>query len=295
MLRSAALTAIVACLAYAAHVAGSFAGSRLSNANARANAEIAAELEAWRGGWTAVERRLSHGRSATRRGVRDLTRRLGRMQARIVHLDALGGVLLDASSLTDSELDFTGPPSMGGPEAAWPAEPGGGSRRRGELGETLEHLSRQVEDRWHQLHVLEELLDWRTLSQRVLPDGRPVSSAYISSGFGKRIDPFTGRSAAHEGVDFAGRVGTPVVAVGSGLVTWSGERHGYGRMVEIDHGNAHVTRYAHNSENLVSAGEIVSRGQTIARLGATGRATGPNLHFEVLRDGHAVDPLPYIE
>src|SRR5690606_4127642 len=110
-------------------------------------------------------------------------------------------------------------------------------------------------------------------------------AAYVSSRFGQRIDPFTGRRASHKGIDFAGPFGTEVVAVGAGIVTWSGLRAGYGELVEIDHGNGIRTRYAHNSENLVEVGDVVTRGQPSALLGATGRATGPNLHFEVLRDG----------
>src|SRR5690606_12609434 len=153
----------------------------------------------------------------------------------------------------------------------------------------------QIDDRWLQLRVLEEMLKRRDVDAAVRPEGRPVGRAYVSSAFGLRIDPFTGRRALHKGIDFAGRSGTAIVAVAAGIVTWSGPRSGYGRMVEIDHGNDLVTRYAHNAENLVQAGDVVTRGQPIARLGATGRATGPNLHFEVLRGGEAVDPLDFID
>ena len=119
-------------------------------------------------------------------------------------------------------------------------------------------------------------------------------SGYVSSSFGNRTDPFTGRAAFHKGIDFAGRAGTEVMAVASGVVIWSGDRYGYGEMVEINHGNGYVTRYAHNSENLVVVGDTVKRGEVIASMGNTGRATGPNLHFEVLRNGRVVDPLTYI-
>jgi murein DD-endopeptidase MepM/ murein hydrolase activator NlpD len=121
-----------------------------------------------------------------------------------------------------------------------------------------------------------------------------VTSGYISSRFGTRNDPFTGRRAFHKGIDFAGRAGADVVVVASGVVTWSGDRYGYGQMVEVNHGNGYVTRYAHNAGNLVQVGDTVKRGDVIAQMGETGRATGPNLHFEVLHNGSAVDPLTYI-
>ncbi|HEY5665911.1 MAG TPA: M23 family metallopeptidase, partial [Gammaproteobacteria bacterium] len=135
----------------------------------------------------------------------------------------------------------------------------------------------------------------RKLADEVHPEGRPVSTGYISSGFGERSDPFTGRLAFHEGVDFAGRQGNEIVVVASGVVTWAGDRFGYGQMVEVNHGNGYATRYAHNAENLVSIGDTVKRGDVIATMGDTGRATGPNLHFEVLLNGRAVDPLTFIE
>jgi murein DD-endopeptidase MepM/ murein hydrolase activator NlpD len=142
--------------------------------------------------------------------------------------------------------------------------------------------------------VLEDLLLNRKLRDEVRPEGRPVTAGYVSSQFGSRADPFTGRRAFHKGVDFAGREGAEVVAVATGVVTWSGDRYGYGQLVEINHGNGYVTRYAHNVDNLVAVGDTVRRGQVIARMGDTGRATGPNLHFEVLLNDKPVDPLTYV-
>ena len=124
--------------------------------------------------------------------------------------------------------------------------------------------------------------------------GRPVNSGWISSYFGKRTDPFTGKPANHRGVDFAGKMGAEIIAVADGVVTWSSSRYGYGELVEINHGNGYSTRYAHNSENLVAVGDEVRKGQTVALMGETGRATGPNLHFEVLKNGHRVNPVNFI-
>jgi murein DD-endopeptidase MepM/ murein hydrolase activator NlpD len=158
----------------------------------------------------------------------------------------------------------------------------------------LDVLDDHLADRDRQLTVLEDLLLNRKLRDEVRPEGRPVTSGYVSSQFGSRTDPFTGRRAFHKGVDFAGREGAEVVAVASGVVIWSGERYGYGQLVEVNHGNGYVTRYAHNVDNLVAVGDTVRRGQVIARMGDTGRATGPNLHFEVLLNDEPVNPLTYV-
>jgi murein DD-endopeptidase MepM/ murein hydrolase activator NlpD len=143
--------------------------------------------------------------------------------------------------------------------------------------------------------VLEDFLLNRKLQEEVHPEGRPVDTGYVSSRYGNRNDPFTGRRAFHKGIDFAGPQGAEVVAVASGVVVWSGQRYGYGEMIEVNHGNGYATRYAHNAQNLVAVGDTVKRGQRIARMGDTGRATGPNLHFEVLRNGRTVDPLTFIQ
>ena len=121
-----------------------------------------------------------------------------------------------------------------------------------------------------------------------------MASGFISSYFGERVDPFTGYTTFHAGVDFAGEAGGDVLAVATGIVTWAGERFGYGNLVEIDHGDGYVTRYAHNSKVLVKAGDTVQKGQALALIGSTGHSTGPHVHFEVLRGGTAVDPMAFI-
>ena len=127
-----------------------------------------------------------------------------------------------------------------------------------------------------------------------MPAGRPIPTGWLSSYFGNRTDPMTGRKAFHSGMDFAGRPGSDIIAVASGVVVWSGRRHGYGHMVEIDHGNGYTTIYAHNKRNLVRVGDRVRKGDVIALMGASGRATGTHVHFEVLRHGKPVNPLDYV-
>ena len=216
--------------------------------------------------------------------------RIAALNARIIRLDALGRRLTAMADIDGGEFDFDADPGMGGPEEPLAA----GSVEVQELVAAIQALNRDLEDREAQLGVLERVLMQQNLKQRVYPRGRPVRSGWISSYFGKRTDPFTGKPANHTGIDFAGQYGDPIVAVADGVVTWSGDRYGYGIMVEINHGNGYATRYAHNSENLVAVGAEVRQGQAIARMGKTGRATGPNLHFEVVRDGRRVNPINFI-
>jgi murein DD-endopeptidase MepM/ murein hydrolase activator NlpD len=217
--------------------------------------------------------------------------RIAQMNARMIRLDALGRRLTEMANLEDGEFDFDGPPAMGGPEEPVAT---GSNVAIPDVVEAMQTLDLQLDNREAQLGVLESVIANQNLKQRVYPQGRPVSSGWISSYFGKRTDPFTGKPANHTGIDFAGKSGADVVAVADGVVTWSSKRYGYGLMVEINHGNGYSTRYAHNSENLVAVGEEVKKGQVVALMGDTGRATGPNLHFEVLRDGRRVNPVNFI-
>jgi murein DD-endopeptidase MepM/ murein hydrolase activator NlpD len=145
-----------------------------------------------------------------------------------------------------------------------------------------------------QLSALENVILARELKEQTHPAGRPVAAGFISSYFGERTDPFSGEEGYHKGVDFAGSAGENVVAVAAGVVTWSGQRAGYGNLVEINHGDGYVTRYAHNEKTLVNVGETVKRGDPVALMGSTGRSTGPHVHFEVLRNGRQVDPLTFV-
>ena len=217
--------------------------------------------------------------------------RIGELNARVIRLDALGRRLTEMADLDDGEFDFDSDPALGGPEEPYPT---GSAVAVPEVLAAMADLDNQLIDREAQLGVLEGVLMNQNLSERVYPAGRPVKSGWMSSYFGRRTDPFTGKPANHKGVDFAGKSGAEVVAVADGVVTWSSNRYGYGQMVEINHGNGYATRYAHNSENLVAVGEEVRKGQTVALMGDTGRATGPNLHFEVLHRGRAVNPVKFI-
>ena len=217
--------------------------------------------------------------------------RIAQMNARVIRLDALGRRLTDMADIDDGEFNFDAQPALGGPEE--PAATGSNVAVPDVL-EAMSSLDDQLDSREAQLWVLEGVLMNENLRERVYPQGRPVSAGWISSYFGKRTDPFTGKPANHTGIDFAGKMGQEIEAVADGVVTWSGDRYGYGIMVEINHGNGYATRYAHNSENLVAVGDEVKKGQVVGLMGETGRATGPNLHFEVLKNGRRVNPVNFI-
>lgn len=217
--------------------------------------------------------------------------RIGQMNARVIRLDALGRRLTEMAEISADEFDFSTEPAMGGPEEPM-AETG--SAAVPEVVVAMASLGNQLDMREAQLAVLESVLMNQNLKERVHPQGRPVRSGYLSSYFGRRTDPFTGKPAMHMGVDFAGKQGAEIVAVADGIVTWSASRYGFGEMIEINHGNGYSTRYAHNAENLVAVGQEVRKGDVVALMGSTGRATGPNLHFEVLHNGLRVNPRKFI-
>jgi len=217
--------------------------------------------------------------------------RIGQMNARVIRLDALGRRLTEMADLEDGEFDFDTEPAIGGPEEP---DPTGSAVAVPEVLTAMAELDSQLDNREAQLGVLESVILDQNLSDRVYPKGRPVQSGWMSSYFGRRTDPFTGKPANHRGVDFAGKAGDEIVAVADGVVTWSSDRYGFGNLVEINHGNGYSTRYAHNAQNLVAVGDEVHKGQTVALMGETGRATGPNLHFEVLKNGQRVNPVTFI-
>jgi murein DD-endopeptidase MepM/ murein hydrolase activator NlpD len=222
--------------------------------------------------------------------VNALAMRVGQMNANVIRVNALGKRLTRMANLNDGEFDFTNPPALGGSEGGADGQPA----QIPNLTAMVDDLQTQLSSREQQLGVLENLILTRELNKQVYPEGRPVQDGWISSYFGRRADPFTGYSAVHKGLDFAGPEGTKVMSVAAGLVTYAGDRAGFGEMVEINHGNGLATRYCHNEKVLVKQGDMVRKGQELALMGSTGRSTGPHLHFEVLKNGAQVDPLRFI-
>ena len=216
-------------------------------------------------------------------------RRLAAMQARLLRIEALGERVAEVAQLDEGEFRFDETPAVGGPESDVELPQAGP-----EFMLAADVLAGQIKAREDELEVLASLLANQKFHEEVALAGRPIKLGWMSSGFGRRVDPITGRMAWHAGSDFAGKAGSDVVAVASGVVTFAGEKSGYGRMIEINHGAGYITRYGHHEELLVAAGDVVKKGQVIGRMGSTGRSTGPHVHFEVLKDGHPVDPARYV-
>ena len=189
------------------------------------------------------------------------------------------------------EFDFSGPPAVGGPSVPLRTD---SEPSVLEINTQYDALEGYFAGREVQFEVLAVLLSSEQLRTESTPAGRPIRSGWQSSSFGSRIDTISGKRAWHTGADFAGRKGSDILAVASGVVSWSGVKAGYGTMIEVSHGDGLSTRYAHNQENLVTLGDLVRRGDVIALMGSSGRSTGPHVHFEIFKHGRAVDPASYV-
>jgi len=217
--------------------------------------------------------------------------KLGKMQAQLMRLDALGAQLLDLTDLEAEDFMLDQLPGQGGAYSSVYAQ----SLSFNAFERQLYELSDKLEAQSDKLGALETLLRSERLSKRVLPSVMPVDTDWYSSGFGFRIDPFTGKRALHEGVDFAVKRGTPIRAAAGGVVVFSGRHSEYGKMIEIDHGDDMISRYAHASKLSVEVGQIVTQGQKIAEVGSTGRSTGPHLHFEIRHKNVPQNPARFLK
>jgi murein DD-endopeptidase MepM/ murein hydrolase activator NlpD len=217
--------------------------------------------------------------------------KIGEMQAQLTRLDALGERLSTMAGIRPQEFRFSEAPGLGGAQSStMPPQ----NLTLTQFNEKVSMLSQQMESRTDMLGVLEAQLFEQAVRKKAMPTMMPVSSPYNASSFGYRIDPFTGQQAMHEGIDFITDVGTPVVAAAGGVVQFAGFHPQYGNMIDIDHGNDLVTRYAHLSKVLVKEGDVLQRGRHIADSGNTGRSTGPHLHFEVRYRGVAQNPMRFL-
>lgn len=220
-----------------------------------------------------------------------LTLRLGEMQGRLLRLDAMGQRFVESGLIASDEFNFEQPAAMGGPEDSLPGE----SFTTPELTQMIDQLESRIADREQQLRLLDTLMSRKKLEDERFVAGRPITWGWLSSRYGYRSDPFTGRRTWHDGVDLAGKEGSDIIAVAAGVVTYADERYGYGNLVEVDHGDGLVTRYGHAKTIKVRVGDVVQKGQVLALMGSTGRSTGPHVHFEVLRNGKSQNPEHYIQ
>ena len=240
------------------------------------------------------QQEVDSSRTEASRTLTAMTIKLAEMRSRLIRLDALGERLTQIARLEDGEFNFSDTPGVGGPEGSPLQRSISALNVQPELTAIFDKLDRKLDNRESQLQILTSMMSDNRLKKEQTVAGTPIKKGWMSSSYGMRTDPFHGKERWHAGVDFAGKKGSEVIAVASGVVTWSAKRSGYGNMVEINHGDGFVTRYGHNDENLVTLGSIVKKGQQIARMGSSGRSTGPHVHFEVYKNGRTVDPASYI-
>lgn len=229
-------------------------------------------------------------KNQTQHQLSALTLKLGEIKGQVNRLDAFASRLAQQSEIPDDEFNFdtlaaTGGPSLNAEDVSANAET---------LFSEMDEMLIKLDGQERKMAVLESILMNTHIEDEIFISGRPIQSGWLSSYFGVRKDPFTGMPATHKGLDFAGEDGAAVIATGSGVVTWADSRFGYGNLVEIDHGDGIITRYGHNRELLVNVGDIVTKGQEIGLMGSTGRSTGPHVHYEVIKNGKQIDPLPYV-
>jgi len=250
---------------------------------------ISNEMRAWLA--SAQNHEQQKQQSYLRESLDTMANSLGQMQARLLRLDSLGTRLVKVAGMKPQEIDFSQLPAQGG--AYVPA--GQQDVTLSSMNQQLGSLSTLMTDRGDKLAALETLLQQDRLKNKMLNTIQPVSSGWFSSNFGWRVDPFTGKSAMHEGVDYVVPEGTPIHAAASGIVVYAGMHPDFGNLVEIDHGNDILTRYAHASKLMVKVGQLVKRGQLISLVGSTGRSTGNHLHFEVRFKGLAQNPIRFLQ
>jgi murein DD-endopeptidase MepM/ murein hydrolase activator NlpD len=223
--------------------------------------------------------------------LNSMAMKLGEMQAQLTRLDALGERLSSLAGIKPQEFRMSDAPGLGG---AAPTLMPPQNLSLAEFSEKLLSLARNVESRNDMMGVLEAQLFEQAVKKRMIPTMMPVKAPYNASAYGRRVDPFTGQWSMHEGIDFLADAGTPIAAAAAGVVVFSGFHPQYGYMVDIDHGNDLVTRYAHCSRLYVKEGDVVQRGHKVGEVGSTGRSTGPHLHFEVRYRGSAQNPAKFL-
>ncbi len=233
---------------------------------------------------------LERSRQLTETHLNALALRVGALQSGMLRINALGERLAARGDLDLAEFNFDEEPARGGVERGEVAR----SVEISELLADMERISAGLEESEHKLAMMEHLLRGSRIEQELRPSGQPVEKGWVSSGYGYRNDPFSGKRAFHHGVDIAGKAGSEVVAVASGVVTRARRKPGYGYLVEIAHADGYVTRYGHNSKLLVAEGDLVTKGDVIALMGSSGKSTGPHLHFEIARQGRTVNPRKYL-
>tara|TARA_B100000809_G_scaffold132543_1_gene130331 strand:- start:3344 stop:4195 length:852 start_codon:yes stop_codon:yes gene_type:complete len=220
-----------------------------------------------------------------------LTIKLAELQSQVLRLNALGDRLADDANIPKKEFNFKQLPASGGPVSqVFLAN----DKTLEQLLVEIEHFESKINYEEKQIEMLESLTFGHHIQNNGYLSGRPIVKGWLSSYYGVRKDPFSGKPTMHKGVDFAGKEDTAIIATAAGVITWASKRYGYGNLIEINHGDGLTTRYGHNKNLLVNVGDVVNKGQKIARMGSTGRSTGPHVHYEILRNNKQIDPIKFV-
>ncbi|WP_189399378.1 M23 family metallopeptidase [Arenicella chitinivorans] len=217
-----------------------------------------------------------------------LGRRIGSLQAQVSRIKAVEMRIAETSGVNLSDFEFEQDPPIGG------ASSSESDSEEVDIENAIREIEKELSIRESEIAAVDFLLSRNNLESQQTPAGWPVKGGWVSSSFGSRMHPMTGKKQFHRGVDIPGKPGALVLAVADGVVVRSEKNGNYGWMVEIDHGDSYTTLYGHNRKNLVKVGETVVKGQGIAEIGSTGRSTGPHVHFEVAKDNRNINPVKYL-
>ncbi|PKG85347.1 hypothetical protein CXF85_07075 [Colwellia sp. 75C3] len=220
-----------------------------------------------------------------------LTIKLAELQSQVLRLNALGDRLADDANIPEKEFNFKQLPASGGPASNTFLV---NDKTLEQLFIEIELFESKINYEEKQLQMLESLTFGHHIQNNGYLSGRPIAKGWLSSYYGVRKDPFNGKATMHKGIDFAGKEDTAIIATAAGVITWASKRYGYGNLIEINHGDGLTTRYGHNKDLLVNVGDVVNKGQKIARMGSTGRSTGPHVHYEILRNNKQIDPIKFV-
>jgi len=220
-----------------------------------------------------------------------LTMKLAELQSHVLRLNALGGRLADNANIPEKEFNLHKLPPSGGPSAT---RADISKKSFAQLLVEITQLENSLNHKENQLNMLESLTLGHHIENTRYLSGRPISKGWLSSYYGIRKDPFNGKPSMHKGIDFAGKEDGEIIATASGVVSWADDSYGYGLLIEINHGDGLKTRYGHNKKLLVNVGDVVGKGQVIARMGSTGRSTGPHVHYEILRNNKQINPIKFV-
>lgn len=248
----------------------------------------------------AIADQVTRDSAYVRDNVSQLATRVGELQAKLIVMSSTSKRVAKAAGVAYTDPEIQSSLQRDADAAAYPVmddiRPSVGAAQWSAeaLGRQVDALTQQLSEQKDSLGMLDMVMTRRAGVETTLPSFQPVDYPYLSSSFGWRRHPITGRHVMHEGLDFAAPKGTPIHASSGGVVAEAGYVNGYGNMVEISHGNGIVTRYAHASKLNVKRGDLVEKGQLIARVGTTGRSTGSHLHFEVRMAGHPLNPSLFL-